>query len=325
MINEYLIDPDFIVKMARQLKREAYFSKYMWGLGTHRYCLRTLDDWEAIPVREKLSLREKDLYEYFVREIVKGAQITRNLEYFDWEGKITWRENAEKAVEAGGFFPIRMVFSEKKSSCNLFFNSKDITDIDKEDEFQRLWKSDINTQEFDRTAEQLAEMLGSFFCASKSIIWVDPYFSANRRYASVVKALFKTIASHGRNYQKERKLFIITKERFDGDNKCIMDFWNEVTNLFSSLHLSDTKVFVILAEEGSNPRYKFHDRFMLSELGGVGFPGGTDEAPGRDMWSLSILERERVRSKLDYYKNIVSDSNDKTFLKEIARQEFGSP
>ncbi|MHA2023291.1 MAG: hypothetical protein ACTSWQ_06485 [Candidatus Thorarchaeota archaeon] len=324
MINEYLIDPEFLVNLAKRRGKHSFFLKSEWGLGTHRFCLRTLDNWETVPKKEGLSLKQKLVYEYYVKEIVLGAQINRNLEFFDWNEKHSWGLNAERLSESEGYYPIRMIFTDSCNSLHQSFSLNDLClDDAREDEFLRYWKSDIDAVEENRSAQQIAKIMGLFMSASKSIIWVDPYFQVQPRYTNVVEALFKQIELYSKQYQRKRKLKIITKNRLGRTSRNTEDFWQGIQELFSRIELSGTSVTVILADDGKNSKYKFHDRYMLSELGGVLFPGGTDECPGRDIWEPMLLSRKRATRKRDYYTSVVADKGvSENFLIEVGRMEF---
>ncbi len=313
MIYEYIIEPAFLVKLVKQSNGHQLFHKREWGCGTHRYCLGLLNsDWSKIPMEQALTMKQKQMYDYVVEKIVVNARLNRNPEYINWDNKRKWKQNVANLLTEQGYHPVRMVFSKNRLKDKCFYRVDDIgLNSPREEEFSNLWKASDNG-ETDRNAKELVGLLGLFFSASKEITWVDPYFNTEKRYLRVLGEILSTInSSHGR-YRNHRSISIITSYEKIGNPDY---FWKELARFLKPLSMKNTDLRVVLAGDGTGTQYKFHDRFMLSELAGFCFPGGTDEKPGEDKWFLKMLLKEELRRRWEFFSNFVPP--EKLFCKSL--------
>jgi len=307
MIYEYLIDPEFLGELAQLPFKHSFFLKQEWGPGTHRFCLRLMEKWDRIPEKQSLSLKQKVLYEYYVEAVVKRAKIARNMEHYDWDGKKEWKENIEAIATSGKFFPIRMVFTNSVLPMNGVFGVSSLQLMDDNEEaILKLWNSDNSEKK--RTAKEIAGILGLFLCASENIIWIDPYFQDQSRFINVLTGVLAVLSEYSSRYRSRRTITIVAKYSIRGPKPRDLSSLKAILEgLFAETRLPGTIVKVVFAEDGS--KYKFHDRYMISELGGILFPGGTDECPDRDVWDLYLMPEEKLNRKRDYYSHIVTERN----------------
>ena len=122
------------------------------------------------------------------------------------------------------------------------------------------------------------------------IIFVDPYFGPQARYATVLAAclracLYKRVGCE----QPSVRIFAAadktgTREHFE----------NECRATLPQLLPQGQRVIISRLKERSEGE-KLHNRYVLTEFGGVGFPAGLDKKRGAtdDPWLLTRRQYEK--------------------------------
>ncbi|MFP5845364.1 hypothetical protein [Salmonella sp. 741265052_HSA] len=156
-----------------------------------------------------------------------------------------------------------------------------------------------------RVAENITSTIECLLKTSEYIIIVDPYFSDKPRWWNVLVSLLMVSANS--SYKKSVKIDIV----FDAnkDHSPSVNYLAEKLNrenLAFPEGFTVTVKFKSLASREGNER--LHNRYVISNLAGVGFMHGLDEGEGTD--DISILSKEVYNKRWeDYTTNNVFDLN----------------
>jgi hypothetical protein len=311
MLREYAIDPEFLVTAAKEKKRIRELNENEWGPGTHRLNLRLPDEgkWHEniyyLGKEKELSFIECERLQEYSTQVSRSVHFQRNLEHIDWNGRVSWAENIDNVNRKNSLFPFQFSFTELKAQKVKCFSIDDLNFENKSQEtkFDTLWYPNSSSCNLDRNAENLIRFIRLFICASKDIFWVDPYFSLSdgSGWKETLIRILKEIKENGQLFRTKRSITIYTKPG------CERSYYEKILSTeIEPKILTGTTLKIIIAEEGTER--KFHNRYIISELGCYSFPHGTDcKNPESDKWSISLMNRADHETYYKYYSKYSED------------------
>ena len=286
MIYEYAISPTLAIFWAMDRKEYRYFYE-QFGLGQSRIMSEfpKFRNWR----RQfwKAAAGAKDFEQQRLTAIF--GLLTERLvrrDGFTYDGNISWLQNAEPENER---FPFHAILA----SDNPRHYRKVITPS--AIETSPLWRN--SKQDYcPRTAREMAQLVSAMISNCSKMYFIDPHFGPeNVRYRRPLEAFLKRVAinRYGRSAPKcieihtsdkaEAGFFKETcQERLPGivpTGLCIkMKRWREVP-------------------DGE----KLHERFILTDIGGVKVGPGLDEGSASENFEVMLLERNMfVKQWNDY-------------------------
>ena len=323
MIFEYAVDLEFIEEISKLDFLCDYFEEEEWGPGKHRFCLDLALFQNADSIFDNIKLKgiQKERFCEYVRMLRSASKVKRNLDLIEWDSQKKWVDNLYRINKTFADFPVRMAFSKNKKKKCPYYTVHDMknrtSDKKLKNQIKKLWYCDENKL-IDRSSKNLVDRLMLFLCASKKIVCVDPYFNSSNHdnYFPVFTEIFKVITEFGYYFHSSREFVIVSKNEI----RNYPEFWKNLEKFYVGRLPENTSLRMILAEDGA--KEKLHDRYILSELGGVRFPGGIAQRPSEDTWKMSLLDRSQWEAMYKNYCMFNQDSYRDSDGPKIVKSKF---
>jgi hypothetical protein len=230
------------------------------------------DDLVNTAIADAMPIQKKRITELICR--LKSRLFIRKSEF--WEKKNTWIENAisEHRVE-----PFRAILSKSNPGSKTFILGEN--DLD---EFNKLWAVDSNIT-INRKTEEMANTIRLLLESAKEVIFVDPHFGPEEaRYCKPLKAFLEILIN------------MKVRVEYHTATRSTSDFLKE--SLFSNVsrivpHGISLKII------RWRPHPELHNRYILTNKGGISFGCGLDEGSGRD--EASLLSEKSYKEKWRQY------------------------
>lgn len=168
----------------------------------------------------------------------------------------------------------------------------------------------------------MAAALAPLLNAARKIIFVDPYFDpAEERYTGTFTAFLNAVYSKpARTRPAVIELYTNLSERRSNSSgqKSAYDrgvFQSRCKQFLEQRLPSGERIKIIYLKEKRQNGERLHNRYILTNLGGVSFPGGLDQQnKGRSETDECILLRRNILEKrlLQYDSNTLAFDKDGT-------------
>jgi hypothetical protein len=290
MIHEYFIDPELFLKWASS-SRDYKFILDKFGIGSPRL-LSSFPHSKANKLRkELLNIPQKDLPDaakgnmdeliYTLTDQVIRRKVPENL-------SDDWYKDAKK--ESSILAPSVIISDEKIGDINLWITG------DKALEMDSLFDHPEQLTP-ERTQEAFTKAVKNLLRYSNKIVLADPYLGTRSAMDTLGK-LIKLALSEKIN-QANVEIQIIYR---DDKSSSSPDFIKKTLESLEAEFPFKLSVFVIEEKiEGE----KFHNRYLLTELGGISFGAGTQLDAGKDYHTddLFLLKKETYAKRWNQYFN----------------------
>ena len=153
-----------------------------------------------------------------------------------------------------------------------------------------------------RAATKMACVVRDMLRMARDIVFVDPYFSCStdRYYVEVLAACLQACIEQ-RIPGGHPRVRILTADDSDDDSKCSHGFFtNQCRDHLPSKLPVGQQVEISRLKERTNGE-QLHNRYILTELGGVSFGAGLDEKPGAAFDDLFLLTRGQYEKRWRQY------------------------
>lgn len=309
MIHAFALEPKLVATWG---KREEYrFVCDKFGLGTPRALLElpAFRKWkrDVYLAANELALSQKEMTR--IEELFKlfGDHKCRRTDSV-YNGLLTWLENAESEYDRRPFGAIVAAQNPREHQGVLVSGQLD--------ERGAQWACEVGAPPA-RTAEALAGVLSPMLINCKTLHLVDPYWNpAEPRYSKVLEALMDVLVTHALSPELIRV--------HCSDKLALALFEKAATEMAARLPKGCTIEFARWKErEGGE---KLHNRYVLTDLGGVSLGIGLDAGKAGQTDDLVLLPRALYLHRwLQYVKDDGSfESADKPTSVRGARAPRGS-
>lgn len=291
MIHVYALDPQVVATWGR--RPEYRYIVESFGLGTPRAMLELpkLRKWEraVLAAAQELGLSPEDLHRVVeLVQLFREHKHTRSDALYD--DLRTWLENAEREH---GRKPFRAIIaaSNPRNHPAVLVGERVGPDASQ-------WACSRGTT-IARSPAALAGALASMLVHSRELHLVDPHFGfENRRHRTVLEALMNVLADHE-----------IVPERvcIHCSGKATLAFFEaEAKAMAPQLPSTITLEFVRWKQRMGKDR--LHNRYVLTDLGGVMLGTGLDAGAAGETDDLALLDRAQYTLRWAQYAR-----NDGTF------------
>jgi len=277
MIYEYAVEPTLAVAWAKnQSEFEYYYEKF--GLGQSKIMSEfpKFKNWrkqfkQAAAGAQDFELqRITALFSLLVeRRIIRDG--------FAYDGTISWLENAETENDRCPFLAI--LSSENPRKHKWVLSPLSIKN-------SNLWK----TEEQDycpRISENMAQLVLPILSNCRELYFIDPHFGAeNFRHRRPIEAFLKNMANNRFGKPLPDCIEIHTSNKADSAffiDTCL----EKLPNLIPSGYCVRLKRWI--ARSGGE---LFHQRFILSDIGGVEVDPGLDDGKAGESFKVMLLKRK---------------------------------
>ena len=295
MLFEYAVEPELVATWADPRTGRYFIDRF--GIGTRRLISRypkrwkrlVWEAWEAIEIRNGGEAgRQRRRMETLIQHL---SSVMVERQHPDWDPGRSWVENAvDQQV------PFHAVLARHNPT-----GDPKILVADELDESTSRWAAQHGTT-VRRQAKAIAETVGGMLRIARNIIFVDPYFAPDRsRFVKVIAACVRA-GCEGRAVDSARVRIFSSDREENGtyehvETKCQRRLPREFP--------SDLEVMIRrLGEREGGER--LHNRYILTELGGVSFGVGLDEPDDPSVAEavtddLSLLARDQYRLRWRQY------------------------
>lgn len=283
MIHAFALEPQVVATWAR--RDEFRFIHDKFGLGTQRVLLELpgFTDWKnaVYAAAGELELSENDwkrLEEVF--RIFAEHRCRRPAAVYT--DVVTWLENAEREYARRSYRAI--VAAENPRGHGAVIVGDDLGQPK-----AKLWACDLGATSA-RSPAQLATTLSAMLSNCRELHLVDPHFGPeNARHRTVLEALVGVLGSHG---------LMPDVIRVHSSAKSDLGFFEQAaTNMASRLPSGCSIEFV----RWKTKREKLHNRYVLTDLGGVSLGVGIDAGESGETDDLLLLPRAQYEHRWSQY------------------------
>jgi len=278
MLKEYALDPACL----REWLTFRYFIEN-FGVPHGRLIAEFPSKWlkMAYASCDSFSFQQKQKLEIELKRI-KGQGFRKTSRPYD--GSLDWFENA---LEQHKDEPFHAIISVKSDAENKVIDASEITETDP------LWGVQ-RTLIIPRNAQSMAEAVSTLLSVAKHIVFIDPHFGPeNTRHRRPFQT-FLQASMQNRNGDMpvvEVHTQIKSTEEFFRD-KCR----TKLTNLIPT---GLTVRFVRwIARSESQP---LHNRYILTNLGGVSFQHGLDDGRAGETDDVALLDQNSYEQRWAEY------------------------
>ena len=285
MIHAYAIEPEVAVAWCDRTAFRFVCDKF--GLGTPRMLLELpkFSKWkraafQAAATQDLSELDRTRLAEIF--KLLGERRVRRDGSVYN--GDISWLENAE--AEYG-----RHPFAAIIAMANPRNHEAVISETDLGNPGDVRWNKPMATTP-SRDARALAEAVSAMLENCSELHLVDPHFGPENRRHRVVLEKLLTAAMSGR----DSTLRVI----LHCSNKSTLEFFQESTARMES-RLPDGITLYFKRWNERDGGEKFHNRYILTDLGGVTFGIGLDAGEDTQTEDVNLMSAEQYRLRWEQF------------------------
>ena len=260
MLHEYAVEPELAAMWGDRKSGRYFLDKF--GLGSPRIMSRYPPNWEQLVWAARRSDSQRKRTEELIQRLSE-VMVTR--QGADWNPDRTWLENTLNEHR-------RIPFHAIVVRGNPAPHSKVLV-ADELDEHTSLWS--VPHETIPRTAAAIAGAVRDMLRMANDVVFIDPYFAPQRpHHTKVLAACFR--ACLDKRLVREHPTVRVFTAAAAKKNGTRQYFEEECRARLPRMLPRRQRVTIARLEERSEGE-KLHNRYILTEFGGVGFPAGLGE------------------------------------------------
>lgn len=203
----------------------------------------------------------------------------------DWDSKLNWLSNAEIEHTKRPFHAI--VAKDNPRNQDFVLEAESLSDSNP------LWNIP-RCQIIPRTALAIAECTRTLLWASQEIMFVDPHFAPDKlQYRRPLESILELVVIGPKGPPRNVEIHL-------SDNWAHDHFERECKKWLPSVIPNSISIKILRWREIINGE-KLHNRFILSNIGGVRFGIGLDEGEPGQSDEVELLDEGVVRTRWSQY------------------------
>ncbi|HEX7840796.1 MAG TPA: hypothetical protein VF469_25135 [Kofleriaceae bacterium] len=284
MIHAFALEPRLVATWGR--REEFRFIHDKFGLGTPRALLElpAFSKWKraVYAAAAELGLSQEDMKRIEELFRVFGEHKIRRVDSV-YDGLLAWLENAEREYDRRPFAAILTTENPRGHQAVLVG--------DQLGPANSRWTCAMGATPA-RTPEALATALSAMLVNCKALHLVDPHFGPeNARHRKVLEVLMDVIGTHG---------LVLEVIRVHCSEKSSLAFFEqEAAKMAASLPRGISVEFARWRQRGGGE--KLHNRYVLTDLGGVALGIGLDAGEAGETDDLLLLPRAQYERRWAQY------------------------
>ncbi len=294
MLHEYAVEPDLVATWSARASGRYFLDQF--GLGSPRILSmypRRLKHWKRL-VEEAWSkgndVTDRKRMVELIQRLSEVKVVRRNAV---WNPDRAWLDNA---VAEHQRIPFHAILARHNPSGHPKVLVADLLD-----ERTPLWSVPHGVV-VRRAAPEIAGVVCDMLRLARDIVFVDPYFSCSpdRNYLEVLTACLQACLEQ-RIPEGYPRIRFLTLDDSEKDKKCTHEFFeNQCRDRLPDRLLAGQQVEISRLKERRNGE-RLHNRYILTELGGVSLGAGLDEKPGAATDDLFLLTRRQFELRWQQY------------------------
>ena len=283
MIHEYALEPQLISNW----QNFRYFTE-KFGVSQGRLISRYPKSWKRLVYeslencgeieRKKIEEKLNTLDDRILRRPNSG-----------WDPQLQWLANAE--IEHGRK-PFHAILARDNPNGQVFvLRGEDV------DEGNALWGVQ-RTEVVPREAAPMAHAIAPLLQVSNVILFVDPHFNPNREEYRTTLREFFTATFERREYPLPGRIEVHLS---GGDGKPDGAYFAEICRRWlPNLIPASVRLGLVRWQQRAGGE-ELHNRYVLTNLGGIRFGAGLDEGDGGETDELEILDGNASKLRFSQY------------------------
>ena len=289
MVHEFALDPELVASWGDRLHGRIFIDKF--GFGTGRVVSRYPKSWQrrvweafenasAAPASEIERTRVEVLLKSLTEPMVHRRACV-------WDNTCSWLENAEREHERR---PFHAILSSD--------NPRDHLNIVREDDIldgtPEAWDTPSSI-DVERNATSMADAVRPMLGSATQILFVDPHFDASeRRYRNSLDAFLRLVRT-----EEPR----VTIELHTGNVRLTPDwnFFKKQCERFLPARIPAGLNLIVHRWMNRTSGAKLHNRYILTDIGGVQFGTGLDEGSPGATDDVVRLDTDVYRQRMENY------------------------
>lgn len=299
MIREIAIEPELIIEWSKKEHRREFKPHRLrveYGVGSPKRMSRYPKHWRRI-IGELLQDIQDPLRKKRIEELAI-AVIENSIKRFEciWDVAKSWYENALEEHERLKFEVLlcRANFQAKENAISIqdFMNEN-------EEKLERLNLSHGSTPK--RNSNELVEILGPWLFHAKKVLIIDPYFDPNRReYSKPLVQLIQDVLS---NCSPDNFPFFEIIRKYNDNAPTLEHLKTGFEQYVIPKIPDDFEIYFSVLDEKQGGE-KLHQRYILSEVGGVRIDPGfdtQDDPNGSETYDINLLDIDQYLTRWEQY------------------------
>jgi hypothetical protein len=283
MIYDYGLEPELLATWGELHNYRFFFDKF--GLGTPRAVSRYPRDWKdrvfaaAAGTGEIERTRVDELVQMISENMIKRDASPYN-------AASAWLENAERE-HVDRPFDLILARSNPQGSQDV------VTEV--LPGCHERWDVKDRPPRVPRNAADMAAAVAPMLKNCTVVYFIDPNFSlANERYRNTMEAFFDALVTN-RNGRPLTKIEIHSADKSEKQSESTSDFFRQSCERYLPRIIPFGLKVTVRRWKQRAGQEKLHDRFILTDLGGVGFTVGLDNGRGGETTGIRLISREEYR------------------------------
>lgn len=288
MIYEFALEPELVATWTD--RRDARYFMEMFGLGRPRLVSHFPKRWKSLiwDAFNRSPVGGDDMQRKRMEELITrlGETMVRR-EGSSWDANRPWLVNAEQEHDRR---PFKAILSRENPRAR----AEVLLPQDLENGGHSRW-SVAQGVTVSRQARDMAEVMRALLGCCREVIFVDPYFAPEEpRYRRPLESFLDALVA-GRAVAEMRKVEVHTKVRSTAE------FFRDSCGreLQSRIPVDLRVVFRRWTERTGGE--VLHNRYILTELGGVTFSHGLDDGRNGETDDVSLMDREQYELRWKQY------------------------
>lgn len=285
MIHEYALEPELVATWVDRQAGRYFIEKF--GLGRPRVVSRYPKRWRKLAweaFRSENDIERKRMEELLTR--LSATTVKRR--DVRWNHEAGWLENAEEEHARVPFHAILARDSPRKHGHVLVADDLDDT--------TPLWEGQRG-RSVSRSATALAAAVAAMLRNAAVVVLVDPHFGPeNRRHREPLRAFLRAMIDTRPGAPPDRIDVYCSADGGATENF----FRGECESRLPCIVPAGLRVGLVRLRQRVGGE-RLHNRYILTDLGGVTFGVGLDEGDAGDTDDVQLLDRKQYEERWSQY------------------------
>lgn len=277
MIHEYALEPELVATWAN--RQDCRYFREKFGPGQPRIVSRYPKRWKRLvwdAFRSENDI-EKKLMEELLARMSERMVRRRNCV---WESESTWLGNAQREHERAPFRAILARANPTDHASTLI--AEGLGDS------TPLWAAPRGVT-IARSASEMAAVVAAMLRIAEIVIFVDPYFRPGRVENRRPLGAFLRAVVDGRAVEGPPRVEVHTS--LDREGAPEVDFFhNECLERLPGCIPGGMRLAILRLSQRSGGE-RLHNRYILTEVGGVVFSAGLDDGADGETDDVTLMDR----------------------------------
>lgn len=291
MIHEYALDPEIVVEWAKDRGDFRYFYE-QFGLGCPKLMAEfpKLKNWRKQFKQATANASDVEL-QRLTALFERFKEVTISRDSIDYDGSISWLENA---IQEDSNYPFQSVLA----SQNPLHHNNILTNTDLEDDQHQKWTVSRSLT-VGRIAAEMAGAVSPMLRNCRELILIDPYFRAKEhRFREPFTAFLAEFFAKPKDHLSVR---VEVHSSADVENAPSAQFFHDECAKHLASIIPEGLEVVFRRWEQKSKGEKLHNRYILTELGGVQFGIGLDQGQLGETDDVSLMDRVQYELRWRQY------------------------